>query len=154
MKKIILGTTVVALVGTFLFASPMSLAQTENPPQKVEKAFNQKFPNAKKVDWENEDGAWEAEFEWKGTEYSANFSENGDWLETEHEISENQLPAIVKNTLSIQFKGYDIEEVEISEKPDGTFYEIEMEQGETDYEVTISPSGQIVKKVKEEEEND
>ena len=48
-----------------------------------------------------------------GQEYSANFSSDEIWMETEHEINKKDIPAAVKQTLDSKFNGYDIEEAEI-----------------------------------------
>ena len=129
----------------------MSFAQTA--PTKVQDAFKAKFPTAKSVKWEQEnDSVWEAEFKVEGVEYSANFSNDGVWKETEHEIKSKDLPQAVKNALATEFAGYEIEEVEMVESPDFTGYEVEIEKGEVTMEVLIDKSGNVIKKkVKKEE---
>lgn len=88
-----------------------------------------------------------------GVEYSANFLTDGTWEETEHEIKKNHIPENVKNTLDTAFKGYEIEEAEISETTEGSVYEFELEKGEEAWEVTIDLNGKLVKKeVLEDEE--
>jgi len=116
-------------------------------PEAVTTAFSKKFPKAEEVKWDKENATeWEAEFELDEMEYSANFSSDGKWLETEHEIKMSEVPAAVKKTLDSEFAGYDIEEAEISEKADGMLYEFELEKGESDLEVAINASGEVVKK--------
>ena len=51
------------------------------------------------------------------------------------------------------FSDYEIEEPEVAETPSGKSYEMEIEVGEEEYEVTIDPQGNLTKK-KEGEEND
>ena len=116
-------------------------------PEKVKAAFSQKFPEAKKIKWDKEDeNEWEAEFKMNGNEYSANFSSNGTWTETEYEIKKSEIPPEVQSTLRSEFAGYDIEEAEVSETRDGKVFEIQIEKDEMDMEVTIAPNGSIVKK--------
>lgn len=129
--------------------------QKSDVPTKVKTAFNQKFPDATKVSWDKENATeWEAEFKMDGKEYSANFDTDGNWKETEYEISKSDIPSSVKSTLDKDFEAYKIEEAEISETSDGKVYEFELENGENDIEVAISPEGKVIKKEAKEEEDD
>lgn len=128
-------------------------ACAQTPPAQVNDSFNKKFAGATKVKWGKEnDTEWEAEFKLNGEEYSANFSTEGKWLETEHEIKKSAIPENVKQTLDSEFLGYKIEEAEISETAEGSVYEFGLEKGKSEMEVAISPDGKVVKKeVKTEE---
>ncbi|MBT2161282.1 PepSY-like domain-containing protein [Zobellia barbeyronii] len=145
MKKIkVLGAVLIAaVIGSGLY----SFSTTEDVPQKVKDAFAKKFPAVKKVKWEKEsDTEWEGEFKMKGTDFSANFLEDGTWQETEHEIKKKAIPANVKTTLDTEFLGYKIEEVEISETQEGSVYEFELEMGEEELEIVIDTNGKVVNK--------
>lgn len=134
--------------------STTSCAQKKSDvPQKVKSAFDQKFPNAKKVSWELEDETeWEAEFKMNGKEYSANFSLNGEWKETEYEIKKSKIPANIKAILDQNFTDYDIEGAEIAETASGKSYEFEIEVGEEESEVVIDANGKLTKKKESEDE--
>lgn len=154
MKKLkILGVVLFAIaIGSGIYA----FGTGEDAPQQVKDAFAKKFPSVKKVKWEKEnDTEWEGEFKMKGTEYTANFLEDGTWQETEHEIKRKAIPANVKTTLDTEFSGYKIEEAELSETQEGSVYEIELEKGEEELEVAIDTNGKVVnKKMKTEDEED
>ena len=65
-------------------------------PTSVASAFNLKCPNATQIRWEKEDAkVWEAEFTSEGNKISANFADDGTWLETEREIVVADLPMAV-----------------------------------------------------------
>jgi hypothetical protein len=116
-------------------------------PQKVKDAFSIKFPTVKKVKWDKEsDTEWEAEFKIKGIEYSANFLEDGTWQETEREIKKSEIPESISNMMNSEFKGYKIEEAEISETITGSVYEFEIEKGEEELEVVFDFNGKLIKK--------
>jgi len=143
----------------FAAISFTACAQKSNVPENVNRAFTQKFPDAKSIKWDKENETeWEAEFKINGQEYSANYSTDGVWIETEHEIEKSAIPANVKQTLDTEFAGYKIEEAEISETAEGSVYEFELEKDKTNMEVAISPDGKVVKKEvkteKDEETND
>ncbi len=130
------------------------------PPESVKTSFAKKFPKAEKVEWEQEsDTEWEAEFKNSKTEYSASFNNDGKWLETEHEIKKGDIPAAVKKTLDKVFASFKIDESELVENAEGTFYEFELEKGKVEMEVLIDASGKVVKKElstaeSEDEDND
>ncbi len=151
MKNLILFTLL------SITSSMQSYAQKNNSekiPETVLNAFNQKFPNAKKVEWEMEnDKEWEAEFKMNGKEYSANFSVIGEWLETEYEIKESQIPKEVRSILDQNFKDYEIEEAEITETAAGSSYEFEIEVDEEEFEVVINAQGELTKKAQSEDED-
>ncbi len=121
-------------------------------PAVVKSAFTQKFPSSTSVKWGKEgDNEWEAEFKMGGKEYSANFDNKGQWLETEYEISESEIPTAVKASLDKQFASFKISESEISETVKGKFYEFEIKNGAEKKEVSIDMSGTIIKTEAEKE---
>lgn len=125
-------------------------------PEKVLASFEQKFPGAKNVEWDMEnDSEWEAEFIMDEVEYSSNFMVNGEWTETEFELNISELPEEVQLVIASNYSDYNIEAIESSETKEGIVYEIALEKGEINVELTISKEGDIVKKetVEENEED-
>lgn len=150
MKKVLL------LTGALGFFFLVACAQSEkNVPESVLQAFSKKFENPKKVKWDNEEGeGWEAEFKLNGTEYSATFDDDGNWLETEYEVDYSKVPPIVKATISVEFKDYKVKESEISEKDSGKVYEFELEKNKSVVEATIDMNGKLLNKEGEDEEDE
>ncbi len=133
----------------------LGCAQNTLVPKLVSEAFAQKFPSAKKPQWEKEsDTEWEAEFKLDGVEFSANFQEDGTWMETEHEIKLKEVPENLRGSLKANFADYKVEEVEVSETEEGTIYEFELEKGSEAWEVAIDLNGTVVKKESMEEEGE
>ena len=152
MKKAIL---VIGLVFAAITTIGFTSDDQDKVPQVVKDAFAQKFPTAEKVDWDKESATeWEGEFKMNTLEYSANFLEDGTWKETEHKIDKAEIPQVVITALRSNFPGYEIEETEMAETPQGTVYEFEIEKGKTEMEVTIDPNGKVLKKQMEAEEAD
>ncbi|MGB7786043.1 MAG: PepSY-like domain-containing protein [Salinimicrobium sp.] len=130
-------------------------AQKGNVSSNAKQAFEQKFPNARSVSWEKEhDGEWEAEFKLDGKKYSANFKENGTWLETESEIQENEVPAVVSGAMKAEFPAAKVNEVYKVERQDGISYEYEIKLNGKKQEVIFDSSGTMQKKKAEENEDD
>jgi len=127
---------------------------SKDAPAKIKDAFSKKFPTATKVKWGKEnEKEWEAEFKMDGKEYSANYDNDGKWMETEHEISATEIPAAVKATLDKDFAGYKIEESEISENATAKQYEFEIKKDDLKFEVAIDLTGKVLKKEQIKKEN-
>ncbi len=150
MKNLFLVISIAAM-----FSLSACGQKSKDVPAEVKTAFELKFPDAKKVKWEKEnEKVWEVEFKMSGTEYSACFDADGAWKETEHEIKVSEIPAVVKSTLDSEFEGFEIDEAEMIESSEGTFYEFELEKGETEMEVVIDPNGMVISKEAEKEDSD
>lgn len=144
-SKIALG--IMVATGTAFTACQAQRMNESDVPSAVVTAFQEKYPDAKDVEWEKEsDAELEAEFELNGQEMSANFTQDGTWLETETEMKEKDLPEAVKNALKSQFADYEIEEIEKIATPEqAEAYEVELEKGETTLEVVMDASGKVLK---------
>ena len=140
MKKIIF----VAGVLVCTYATGFTQSKT---PIAVRTAFNQKFPNAGKVKWDKENThEYEAAFLWKGVKYSANFSDTGEWLETESPFSFKQLPQKVQTAFTALHKETAIKAVAKIETSKGvTKYEVEIKQGAKTVELFYTADGTIKK---------
>ncbi len=154
MRKLIL------LIAAFTTVSLTASAQKSmDVSTKVKTAFTQMFPTATHIKWDKESKSeWEAEFKMAGKEYSANFDMDGNWKETEYEISSTAIPTVVRITLDKEFAGYKIKESEISETAKGKVYEFALKNGYKTVEAVIAPNGKVlnkeVKNEKDEEDND
>lgn len=121
MKK-----TIFVMIGIVVIYS-VSFAGTE-PGAAVRKAFSQKFPHATSVSWDKENThEYEAEFKMNGGKYSANYSDAGDWLETESPVTFSKLPQKVQNAFNASHKSAAIKAIA----------KIETSKGENKYEVEI-----------------
>jgi len=140
MKKIIF----VAMALVCAYATSFAQGKT---PAAVTTAFNQKFPNATNVKWDKENAhEYEASFEWKGETLSANFSDTGEWLETESPISFNQLPEKVKTAFNDALKGATVKAVAKIETSKGTTkFEVEFKQGLKTIELFYTTDGKEIK---------
>jgi hypothetical protein len=155
LKKGFIMRKATILMAVVLIASMQACTQTEDVPGKVKTAFAEQFSNTTKISWDKENETeWEAEFKMNGKEYSANFDNNGNWKETEYEIEESEIPTVVKNTLNSEFVDYEVDDIEVSETPEGVFYEFELEKGRDEIDVIINKNGNIINSDKEDNNND
>lgn len=151
MKFIIL----LAFGVTFTLQTTAQNQISKKVPEKVLTAFQQKFPSAQKVKWEMEnESEWEAEFKINKIEYSANFLTDGTWVETEYEAKKADLPENILAILTQNFKGYELEEIEVVETPAGTGYELEIEVDEEEFYLEFDPNGKLVNEKEIEDDED
>jgi len=124
-------------------------------PAVVKTAFSKKFPTVKHAKWSREGKTqWEAEFKLNAKSMSANFDLNGNWKETETDLSKSSLSKKLTETLSTKFPGYKVKDVAFSETPKQSVYEVVIEKGESKWEVSLDKNGKLVGKEKAGDEND
>lgn len=124
-------------------------------PAAVKTAFSKKFPTVKNAKWAKEGKTqWEAEFKLNAKSMSANFDYQGNWKETETELSKSSLSKKLMETLSNKFPGYAVKGVAFSETPKQSVYEVVIEKGESKLEVSLDKNGKIVGQEKAGTEND
>lgn len=154
MKKV-LTLSAISLLMLYLAGCKQTKSLSTALPATVSAAFSAKFPEAKAVKWamENEQD-FEAEFKLPGKKMSAIFSNTGEWLESETDINPEDMPAAVSESIARHFPGYEVEEVEMVEKPEKeVVYEAELQKGEESLEVVFSASGQLLSQENDDDEN-
>jgi hypothetical protein len=140
MKQLTILATV--LLGMFILTT-QSKAQQVHPTSKAKKAFQQKFPNARNVNWGKETSAvFEAEFTLNGKHMSANFDKQGNWKETETPISNSQLPNAVKQAYKKGHKVADLKQAYKVAQPGKTVYELEIKMGEANSKAENEEKGE------------
>ncbi|MEN8846891.1 MAG: DUF4956 domain-containing protein [Akkermansiaceae bacterium] len=116
----------------------------------VEKTFKEKYPDIEAPRWKAEsNGLWEAHFEINGIKYRADFTTEGNWVETEHNLTFSQLPPEVRSAINLKFDPNDIRDIEGVDSPThGIFYDVEFQQGSEDVDVMFDANGKVLDPVK------
>nr|WP_199326013.1 PepSY-like domain-containing protein [Nostoc parmelioides] len=109
-------------------------------PPSIKAAFKAKYPNIPHI-WQKNSYGYEAIFTQNNIQYEAEFSHTGEWLETEYNVREEDFPTAVLNRVKKERPGYIITRYEIEITPKGTFYKIEITDGETEEELYFDRSG-------------
>ncbi|WP_337941171.1 PepSY-like domain-containing protein [Parabacteroides sp.] len=113
-------------------------------PQAITDAIDEMYAGAIVVDFDQEKNGFEVDILHNSVYKDVYFNAANEWISTEWDITEDKVPAIVMNALKASdYKNYRIEDIDQIEKPAGTFYLFELEQGDNDVEVTISAEGNI-----------
>ncbi len=134
----------VALTVLFSYVTTFAQSKTNNA---VETAFKSKFPTATKVKWDKEnEHEYEASFIENSIKHSANFSDKGEWLETESSTSFEKIPEKVQTAFNLAHKGAKIKAVAKIETSKGqTHYEIEVKKGLKTIEYLYNSEGELIK---------
>jgi hypothetical protein len=134
---------------------PMAFLGFQKVPEMVQQAFTKLFPQVSSVSWERESATeWEGKFKLRGVKYAAVFLEDGSWVETEHEIGENDIPAKVIRAVEKAYPGYAIDEVEKLETKNGIAYELEIEKGKEEIEIILDTNRKIPNRGTDNEEEE
>ena len=133
MKKIIYITVLFAILS---ITATNSFAQLRKIPAEVTNAFQEKYPNAKSVEWRDKLSSFTASFQQDSATYIAQFKSNGEWESTEESIDESELPEAVTN-------GFD--KSKYTEWTIGQVSKIELPNDEVQYRVEVA-KGDIKKR--------
>jgi len=115
-------------------------------PDAVQQAFEKKYPGENDPDWEiDANGNYEAHFKKKGEKYRADFSPNGQWIETENSIKNKELPKAIKKVIKDKYKSEEITEVEhVTSAKKGEFYDVEFKQKGKNMDIEFRADGTII----------
>ncbi|TKK66110.1 hypothetical protein FC093_17790 [Ilyomonas limi] len=72
-------------------------AQLRKIPAEATNALKAKFPNAQKVEWKDKLTYFEASFDNNGIATTADFSNKGEWQQTETALTWEETPAAIKD---------------------------------------------------------
>ena len=149
MNKII----ILALAFCFAVAT---LHATDVTPKDVQSAFHNKFPSVKDVKWGKENAhEYEAEFMLDGIKATANFSDDGKWIETETEIGFEKLPIAVQTAFQkMHGKQKDLHAAKIETATQSILFELEFRNGTKNDEVFFSEDGKMIEQKKKLSEKD
>jgi len=123
-------------------------------PTAVKTAFDQKFVGATDVKWGKESKTeFEADFKLNGVIMSANFKEDGTWMETETSISAMDIPAVVSSAIKAKYPNAIINGGEMKERAGKDMvYEVLVKGIKGMDELVVSPDGSNISDEEEAED--
>ncbi len=91
--------------------------------------------------WQKHHYGYEAIFTQKNLKTEVEFSDTGEWLETEYLVTVKEFPVVVLKRIKQEYPNFMITKYEIEVTPHGQFYEVDITDGEPHgqfYEVDIT----------------
>lgn len=148
-----LSVLALAMCGMLAFTSCDDDDNNYLPDQTITKAFDEKYPNAGKVEWETKGGYEVAEFHVSGNETEAWFDNKGNWVMTKTEINFGLLPEAVRTSLKdSEYKDWKTTDFDKLERYNAaTVYVIEVEQGELEFDLYYTEDGVLLKAVPDDD---
>ena len=129
MKKPLVALSIIfALVAGTITAQKMT--KGGEIPVAVKNAFKKKYPQVKKVKFDDENGTYEAEFKLNGKDMSVTYTANGTKMETETSMSVNELPKSVTSYVAAKKYGKIKEAARIVKADGSVVYEAEVKSGD------------------------
>lgn len=114
---------------------------------KIESFIKEKYPQARIIEIENEGNFIEVDIidNNKGKEVYFNITDNT-WLYTSWDIQISQLPAVVRSAIANNsvYSGFIIDDADYVESPTQSYYLIELEKGNSEMNVKVDPTGNII----------
>lgn len=116
------------------------------PNPEIVKMFNKIYPHAQNVEWSQKGSYYVAECYSEGAELDVWFDANGNWLQTETDIFEDDLPASVYTTFSEgNYASWVIEDItQLTYPGNPVLYVIEVQQGGQKHQLTYSGFGGLL----------
>lgn len=138
-----------ALLMAFNFTSCDDDDDNITPDEVVVKAFEAKYPGATRVEWENKQGFKVVDFILDALEMEAWFDDKGTWYLTETDLPFASLPEAIRTAHAAgKYATWRVDDVDKLERTNtATVYVVEVEQGETEYDLYYAEDGTLIKEV-------
>lgn len=125
----------------------VSCEDDDNPndeiPSIILNEFRVTFPDAKDIDWDKRTNGYEVDFETNNRDYAAFLNPKGDIIKVKYEISEIELPAEIRTSLSKNYENKDIDDPEVIEENGDKYYQVQIEELLIDKNMVIKKTGEI-----------
>lgn len=134
------------MVGALLVLTSCQTKAQGKVPDEVKAAFQNKYPGENDPDWKKDrNGNYESHFKKDGKHYKADFSPDGNWIETELSIKKKDLPEVIQDLIKAEYSDFEIVEIEeVQHHSKGLFYDVEFKQNGEKKDVEFSADGQVL----------
>lgn len=107
--------------------------------------ISERYPNARLIEIDTErNGMIEVDIVHENVGKEVLFSSTGAWQSTSWDVYISSLPQAVTNAVSARYPNYRIDDADYMETPEGDFYVIEVERGDTEVNVWVTAEGTIL----------
>lgn len=115
------------------------------PANSIDAYIAENYPNATVLDYDREGSFTEVDIMDGGILLELYFDAKGEWVRTVTEVRPANLPAAVLEAIGAsQYNLWDIDEAEFVVTPNSEYYLLELESGEQEVEIRVTPAGEIL----------
>ena len=108
------------------------------------KSLNDRYPNARILDVDYDDGMIEVEIRHDKKKKEVLFTRTCEWISTSWEVAQRSVPDVVMQALRQKYPKGRIDDIDFIEMPQGSYYRFEIDRrGQQDEYVYITPQGVI-----------
>ena len=113
-------------------------------PAAIADFINNKYPEARIVDIEKEQGRTEVDIIYSGRSMEVVFNSAHEWLNTHYDVLATEVEQVVLQALQASdYAGYSIDDIEKYETPNEAYYLFELEKGDIEIKVKIDLQGNL-----------
>jgi len=135
------------LISILLIGLMFCACKQKKVPREVQTKFLEIEPLAQNIEWNLKKDLYRLHYTLNGHNYTSYYDKEGNWLETESEIDESDLPIAISNTLTEKLNDYSIIDIELVKTADTKIlYEIDLKKGDKVYDILINETGKILRK--------
>lgn len=115
-------------------------------PDTITSFIQERYPNATILEIDTDRQQTEVDILDNRIHKEVIFDAQDQWLYTEWEIRQTEVPAIVMNALNAsEYANYRIDDIHCVERADGLYYAFDLELGNRDYIATFDAEGNLIK---------
>jgi len=116
-------------------------------PRDVRMKFLEIKPSAYNIVWTIDNDIYQVDYQIDAIQTTSYFDRRGNWLETELEISIDELPEAILITLKTKLSEYSIVDIELVETNENrVLYEVDLKKGDKLYDILFDGTGKILRK--------
>jgi len=139
------------ILAALFFVTGVAVAQDMNEkdvPASVKNAFTKEYANATDVEWEKDMENYKVEFDVNRIENEVWYNASGTVVKKEQDIAEAELPQAVRDAVKSGYANHTLDDVEKVWQNNATNYELELENGNEDKQVTFDANGKVIAETK------
>lgn len=115
-------------------------------PAEITKFINDSYPGARILDVELDNSIYEVEIIHENIKKEIKLDKSFKWILTKWDVAIRDITEVVRLYIEKNYPGYKIDDVEIVYAPSNiVYYEIELEKGNSEIDIRITPEGEIVR---------
>lgn len=117
----------------------------QSTPTSIQIFINENYPQSRIVEIERENGQIEVDIIHDGKGKEVVFDLEYNWLYTSWEVRISALPQAVANVINkTGYAGYYIDDADFVETPQGIYYLLELEKGNSEIKIKVDESGNVL----------